>query len=450
MEGFFMRQRKAMPYGTSPLLILCTIFVGTISAATTPTFRVIYNMTGGYDQPGGLIEGSAGAFYSIAGGGPSIAFSVTSQGVQTILGTIPNGSLFQSLLVSAANGRFYTTVYDGNPFPPFNYVLSVSSDAGNSRTYGKLGSIVPELTQNLPDGRLLGVGPDASYIWHVVTCDLRGTVTSVAQVPSTDRLQNVIYASDGNYYGVAEALNASTGYVFRATPSGSLATLYNFPTGTFAGYVPTPLLQADDGNLYGGTFTGGANGTGMIYKLTLSGQFTLLHSFAKGTLPHGPVSLIEASDGNLYGVAQNDNLEGQIFRITKSGEYVVIYQMSGPDGNPPCWLVQGSDGIIYGIAHAGGSTGEGAVFALDAGLQKPKPTAQHFQPKSGAVGTEVRIWGYNLLSASVAFNGAAATTVSNSGSNYIIATVPAGATSGPITVTTPGGSATPRVSFTVQ
>jgi len=329
-------------------------------------------------------------------------------------------------------------------------MLSVSSTANSTQIYSPALNIVPALTQNLPDGRLLGLGPDGSYNWHVVTSDLRGTVTSVAQFPSTDRLENVIYASDGNYYGVVEALNASTGYVFRATSSGSLTTLYNFPTGTFTAYLPTPLLQADDGNLYGAATSGGANGTGMIYRVTLNGQFTLLHSFEKGTLPHGPISLIEASDGNLYGVAQNDKLEGQIFRMSKSGGYVVIYQMSGPDGNPPCWLVQGSDGIIYGIAHAGGSTGEGAVFALDAGLQKPKPTAQHFQPKSGAVGTEVRIWGYNLLSASVAFNGAAATTVSNSGSNYIIATVPAGATSGPITVTTPGGSATPRVSFTVQ
>ena len=48
-------------------------------------------------------------------------------------------------------------------------------------------------------------------------------------------------------------------------------------------------------------------------------------------------------------------------------------------------------------------------------------------------------WGYNLLSSSVQFNGVAAAAVEGSGPNYVYAAVPAGATSGPIAVTTPGG-----------
>jgi hypothetical protein len=66
------------------------------------------------------------------------------------------------------------------------------------------------------------------------------------------------------------------------------------------------------------------------------------------------------------------------------------------------------------------------------------------------VGTKVLIWGSNLLSASVRFNGTAATAVSNSGSNYIWATLPPGATTGPITITTPGGTHTTEASFIVQ
>jgi hypothetical protein len=188
----------------------------------------------------------------------------------------------------------------------------------------------------------------------------------------------------------------------------------------------------------------------MIYTVTSGGTYTLLHSFEKGPGVRGPASLIEASDGNLYGVYQANNGEGRIFRITTSGRYTVVYDMVGVDGVPPCWLVQGSDGIIYGIAHAGGSTGSGVVFALDAGLPKPKPRAQQFHPQSGPVGTQVRIWGYNLLAASVQFNGVPAAAVSNSGSNYVWATVPAGATTGPITITTPGGTVTTYASFTVQ
>jgi len=120
------------------------------------------------------------------------------------------------------------------------------------------------------------------------------------------------------------------------------------------------------------------------------------------------------------------------------------------DGVCPCWLMQASDGILYGTAVAGGGSGTGTVFALDARLPKPAPRALSFTPRSGAAGRQVRIWGYHLLSAGVQFNGAAASVVSNAGSNYLWATVPAGATSGPIAVTTPGGTSRTAASFTVK
>ena len=122
----------------------------------------------------------------------------------------------------------------------------------------------------------------------------------------------------------------------------------------------------------------------------------------------------------------------------------------GTDGICNCYLVQGSDGVIYGTSTAGGVHGGGTMFALDAGLPKPKPQALQFSPLSGPVGTQVLIWGYNLLAPSVQFNGAAATAVTGSGPQYVLATVPAGADTGPVTVTTPGGSSTTQASFTVQ
>ena len=49
----------------------------------------------------------------------------------------------------------------------------------------------------------------------------------------------------------------------------------------------------------------------------------------------------------------------------------------------------------------------------------------------------------------VSFNGIAATSFSVVSATQMTATVPAGATSGPIAVTTPGGSGTSAASFTV-
>jgi hypothetical protein len=55
-----------------------------------------------------------------------------------------------------------------------------------------------------------------------------------------------------------------------------------------------------------------------------------------------------------------------------------------------------------------------------------------------------------LGAAAVSFNGTAAATVRNISANYVFATVPAGATTGPITVTTPNGTASSPGPFTVQ
>jgi uncharacterized repeat protein (TIGR03803 family) len=406
---------------------------------------------GNLDQPGGMVEGSPGVFYSEAGASTHAALSITPQGSKTILTTFQSPYQVISLLVSAANGRFYSSIGQGTH--PAN-VFSVTSAPGSRLIYPGQG-LIPGLTQNLPDGELLALATATTQVlWSLAKVDLNGTVTSIYQFPYTERLQTAIYASDGNYYGVSQATGAPTGYVFRVTPSGALTKLYNFPSGTFSGYFAVPLLQASDGNLYGATAYGGTNGMGAIYKLTLSGQYTLLYSFPKGNLG-GPTTLIEGSDGNLYGATLGVITNGgysQLFRISKKGQFSIVYNMSSitADGACGCSLVQGSDGIIYGTAVGGGTYNAGLYFALDAGLPKPAPRAQSFNPRSGAVGTQVLIWGSNLLLASVEFNGVAATAVSNSGSNYVLATVPAGATTGPITVTTPGGTVSTRARFTVQ
>jgi YD repeat-containing protein len=75
-----------------------------------------------------------------------------------------------------------------------------------------------------------------------------------------------------------------------------------------------------------------------------------------------------------------------------------------------------------------------------------------FNPKSGPVGTTVTIYGTGFSATAsqntVGFNGTAA-TVTSATATQIVASVPAGATTGPITVTAPGGSATSSSPFIV-
>ena len=80
----------------------------------------------------------------------------------------------------------------------------------------------------------------------------------------------------------------------------------------------------------------------------------------------------------------------------------------------------------------------------------PAPTLNSFTPVSGLVGTTVTLIGTDLTGATeVAFHGTAATVFSVDNASQITATVPAGATTGTIAVTTPGGTAVSAASFTV-
>jgi hypothetical protein len=79
----------------------------------------------------------------------------------------------------------------------------------------------------------------------------------------------------------------------------------------------------------------------------------------------------------------------------------------------------------------------------------PPPTIVSFEPPSGPAGTTVTITGTGYTgTSSVGFHGAPAAFEVNSDIE-IIATVPMGATTGPISVDTPGGTGTSVTDFTV-
>jgi hypothetical protein len=431
-------------------LLLC--LVGADAAfGDSVSYRIVAYMDK-YDQPAGLTEGSPGVFYGTAGSYSPVGFTITPQGAMTVVTQFPTGYHFGSLFCAAPNGRLYSTVQlSDNPASLFSVVSRPGREAYSPQELGAT------LTQALPTGEMLaaatkltGISTITSYL---AKADVKGSVTGIAKFPPSGIIVGLpIYANDGNFYGVAGTVTASSGYIFRVTPAGIMTTVYSFSSGFFPGIAP--LLQANDGNLYGAEPSGGANGTGLIYEVTLDGQYTPLYTFPPGN-NGGPTTLIEGSDGNLYGATLANFSAGgvgQLFRLTKHGEYTLLFALSNPtrDGACQCDMVQGSDGIFYGTTQGAGRTGAGAVFALDAGLPKPRPWAMQFNPRSGPAGTRVLIWGRNLLSPSVEFNGTAATDVTSSGPNYAWATVPTGATTGPITVTTPGGHNATVTNFTIQ
>lgn len=87
------------------------------------------------------------------------------------------------------------------------------------------------------------------------------------------------------------------------------------------------------------------------------------------------------------------------------------------------------------------------AFVLDS--TTPSPQVSSFSPSDGPVGTSVTIDGSGFSTASsVRFNGTSAPFSANSDSQ-IVASVPSGTTSGPISVSNPNGTSTTSTAFSV-
>lgn len=191
-----------------------------------------------------------------------------------------------------------------------------------------------------------------------------------------------VLGTDGNFYGVLYAGGAyKHGLVFRVTPLGGFTVLHSFCSqqGCMNGAYPTSLIQADDGNFYGTTASGGdldfgqACGyppiaCGTVFRLTPTGKFTVLYtlSLALGN-SSWPGSLIQGTDGNFYGTTVGQYDFGSVFSITPSGKFTTLHTFTeGPDGADPAGLAEGSNGIFYGVTSGGGPHNLGTVYRITA------------------------------------------------------------------------------------
>lgn len=162
------------------------------------------------------------------------------------------------------------------------------------------------------------------------------TLYSFAGLDGLDPYQApLIQGEDGNLYGTTDfGGTANWGTIFRITRAGVLTTLYNFCTQSNCadgGQPNAGLALAVDGNFYGMTTSGGANNWGTVFKLTPDGILTTLHSFCfekdclDGASPYG--GLVQAADGNLYGTTEQGGPTGRgtMFRITVEGVFTIIH-----------------------------------------------------------------------------------------------------------------------------
>ncbi|HWW13818.1 MAG TPA: choice-of-anchor tandem repeat GloVer-containing protein [Candidatus Dormibacteraeota bacterium] len=421
--------------------------------------------------PGIIAQGPDGNLYSTTptalGGSNGAVFNITPSGTVTVLTTFGSGGAPQSGLTLGApqTGQtlgtdllFYGTTF-GCSVGTNGTVFNVTAGGTLTTLYPFTGGTDGKCPTAPPiqgsDGNLYGTATSSNtsgVYGSVYKLTTAGKFTTFHDFNNTDGAvpdAPLMQANSGSFYGVTESGGSSggnTGNVFKVTSSGAFNVVSTF-TGNNGHNSFAPVVQGSDGNFYGTATQGGASNLGVVFKMTPNGTLTDLYSFTgsgDGVYPYG--GLVLASDGNFYGTTSQATASsgcGTIFRISNGGNFQTLVTFPG-DGslgcNPQATLVQHTNGILYGDTNAGGSTiggvcpaGCGAFFSLNASLA---PFIR-LLPSPGKVGSTVGILGQGFSNSSVvAFNGVPATAVTLTGTTFFSVTVPAGASTGFVTVTT--------------
>jgi uncharacterized repeat protein (TIGR03803 family) len=184
-------------------------------------------------------------------------------------------------------------------------------------------------------------------------------------------LAGLVQGPNGNFYGTTSAGGANgTGTVFQISSTGVLTTLYSFTGGADGATPKAGLTLGTDGNFYGTTFLGGTNNDGTVFLITPTGVLTTLFQFNARLDGRNPqAALVQGLDGNFYGTTEAKGARGNgtMFRVTSvssTGVLNLVFGFAGTTGkNPQAPLFQGQDGLFYGTTTFGGFN-YGSVFQI--------------------------------------------------------------------------------------
>lgn len=444
------------------LLAFCAV-TAILSAAQSFSTIASFPGTSPFSAP---VQGTNGNFYGEAapeGIGGGNVYEVTPTGTMTSISNLASGI---GGLVLSSNGVFYGTDSQGGTALEGS-IFKMSSGGTAATIYSfcltDCADGTNPATALLQAGGAL-YGTTAGTIFKI---SLGGSLTTLFNFcdPNCNQFgpphpSALVLGSDGNFYGTTAGGNVNSGTVFKMTPTGTLTTLHTF-TGSDGSGPSGSLVQGPNHEFYGMTVSGGKSSSscapygscGTIFKIKTDGTLTTLHRFtgSDGANPVG--NLVLGTDGNFYGTTSQIGTgnAGTIFQMTPSRTLTTLYSFCSQQGCldgaiPRTALLQATNGTFYGTTQAGGEQGIGTFFSLSLGLA---PFVQPM-PSADRIGTKVVILGNNLTgTTSVQFNGTSAvfTVVSDT---EITATVPAGATTGSIVVTTPSATLESSAPFHVM
>jgi uncharacterized repeat protein (TIGR03803 family) len=291
-----------------------------------------------------------------------------------------DGAYPQAGLIQGTDGNLYGTTYQGGT-SEYGTIFKIDTSGSTFTTlhsFANSDGTGPNGLIQATDGNLYGTtgGGGANGYGTIFKIDINGTAfTTLHSFVNSDGANpyaGLIQGTDGNLYGTtAWGGTNGSGTILKIDTNGTtLTTLHSFVTSDGAD-PQSSLIQGADGYLYGTTYQGGANGPyGTIFKTDTNGStFTSLHSFAYYTGGYPYAGLIQGTDGNLYGTttAGGANGYGTIFKIDTNGTTLTtLHSFTGSDGAEPyAGLIQGTDGNLYGTTRVGGTNGYGTIFKID-------------------------------------------------------------------------------------
>jgi uncharacterized repeat protein (TIGR03803 family) len=158
----------------------------------------------------------------------------------------------------------------------------------------------------------------------------------------------LVQGTDGKFYGATYSGGTNrNGTVFRITSSGMLKKLYTFCRHDYCTDGRAPwgaLVLGTDGNFYGTTIGGGHHGEmrGTVFRITPSGTLATLYNFCSqggSSCTDGAklfAGLVQGTNGRFYGTATNGGANiyyGTVFSLFVGlGPFVATQPTSGEVG----------------------------------------------------------------------------------------------------------------------
>ncbi|HQQ97292.1 MAG TPA: hypothetical protein PLX35_08510 [Cyclobacteriaceae bacterium] len=295
------------------------------------------------------------------------------------------GSNPASSLMQAVDGKLYSVAPYGGPtsngtlfaYDPTNDAMSKRVDFSNSSN----GSNPQAGMVQAPNGLFYGMtslgGANAQGVLYEYDPAL-GTYTSKVDLSLAGTggapAGTLVLASNGNLYGMTSAGGANgDGVIFEYFPGSiSVSVKVNFNAATIGSAPKGTLMQPASGSLlYGMTSAGGPSSHGTLFAFDPgTGSLTVKYTFtatSEGTSPQG--SLVQAANGKLYGTtsAGGAGTSGVLFEYDiNTDTYAKKVDFTGSNGaNPYGDIVQATDGKLYGMTNGGGANSNGIIYQYD-------------------------------------------------------------------------------------